>query len=77
MPSVIIRTLEGGEVFSHVALVICGLVPANLIVGIANAAIDARRQVAEHFVLFRLMYDRQSYMRNRDEYLGNCKDVQE
>lgn len=77
MPSVIIRTLEKGEVFSYVALVICGLVLANLIVGIANAAIGAKSQVAEHFVLLRLMYDRQSYLRSRDEYLGNYKDVQE
>ena len=75
-PPLILETLETGERFSYVALVILGLLLAGLLTELAKNIIDKKQETAEFYMLHQLMYTHRSARLRRDWYLQYEPSVQ-
>ncbi|MBQ8577631.1 MAG: ABC transporter ATP-binding protein [Clostridia bacterium] len=69
LPTAVLSALETQDRFSYIALVICGILLAKLLLNLSNQVINIKTSNAEHYVLLRMMYMLQSRQRDRDWYL--------
>ena len=76
-PAIIIYAVEKCHAFSTVGLIIAGLLLTNLIMSVINLILNANIENAEHFLLLRMQYNRNVYLRNRDFYLAYEPEVHE
>lgn len=67
-PSVMLSVLEGSDRFPPVALVIAGLLFAQLLCDLANDIISAKINSSEHYVMAQMGYIWNQYERDRDWY---------
>lgn len=75
-PSAMLSALETSERFSAVALVIMGLLLAQLLFDLANNVISAKIESSEHYVLTQMGYIWEQFQRGRDWYHMYDPEVQ-
>ncbi len=75
-PSAILSVLGASDRFSQVALVIAGLLLAQLLCDIANNILSVKIGNSEHYVLMQMDYIWQKYLRDRDWYYDYDPEVQ-
>ncbi|MBQ8638213.1 MAG: ABC transporter ATP-binding protein [Lachnospiraceae bacterium] len=80
LPSIVLHYLETSDQFCTIALVITGLLLAQLLTTLANTVIEIRTDLAEHFTLMYLRYMRLEREHDRDwyhEYDPKVKELDE
>ncbi len=75
-PPAMLSALETSERFSKVALVIMGLLLAQLLFDLANNVISAKIESSEHYVLTQMGYIWEQFQRDRDWYHEYSPEVQ-
>ena len=75
-PSVVLSVLEESNRFTPIALVITGLLLAQLLCDIANNILSAKIHSSEHYVLKQMWYIWMKYERDRDWYHQYDPEVQ-
>lgn len=76
MPPAMLAVLETSDKFSMIALVIMGLLLAQLLFDLANNVIGAKIDSSEHYVLLQMQYIWEKFWRDRDRYLNFDPEVQ-
>ncbi|MDE6319336.1 MAG: ABC transporter ATP-binding protein/permease, partial [Lachnospiraceae bacterium] len=75
-PSAVLSVLEASDRFTPIALVIVGLLFAELLCDLANNILSAKINNAEHCVMSQMRYIWEKYERDRDWYLAYDPEVQ-
>lgn len=75
-PSIMLSALEKSDRFSQVALVIAGLLFAQLLCSISDNVITTKSFYMEMYVLNHMKLRWETYLRDRDRYLGYDPEVQ-
>lgn len=75
-PSIMLSALEKSDRFSQVALVIAGLLFAQLLCSISDNVITTKSLYMEMYVLNHMKLRWETYLRDRDRYLGYDPEVQ-
>ena len=75
-PPAVLAVLEASDRFSPIALVIVGLLLAQLLCDIANNILSAKINSSEHYVLTQMEYIWLKCLRDRDWYLDYDPEVQ-
>lgn len=75
-PPAMLSALEKWDRFSPIALVIVGLLLAQLLCDAANNVISAKINSSEHYVLAHMSYILEKHLYDRDRYLGYDPEVQ-
>ncbi len=75
-PSAVLAFLEASDRFTPIALVIAGLLLAQLLCDLANNILSVKIDNAEFYVVKRMQYIREKYERDRDWYHQYDPEVQ-
>ncbi len=75
-PSAVLAVLEASDRFTSIALVIAGLLLAQLLCDLANNIISAKITSSEHYVLMQMKYIWSKCLRDRDWYHDYDPEVQ-